>query len=136
MLELCVLSNLMQKHEISDSIFSIADNLIKSENEDSYIYYLALYYQSVLSLLSKENNSQEYKNELKMLKERSNRILHSKAPLRGYIEWNFMDIQNAIEEMPKETTIEQDKYQIMCEMLAIVISVRDLFQYLNDKARN
>lgn len=136
MLELCVLSNLMQKHEISDSIFSIADNLIKSENEDSYIYYLALYYQSVLSLLSKENNSQEYKNELKMLKERSNRILHSKAPLRGYIEWNFMDIQNAIEEMPKGTTIEQDKYQIMCEMLAIVISVRDLFQYLNDKARN
>ena len=47
-----------------------------------------------------------------------------------------MDIQNAIEEMPKETTIEQDKYQIMCEMLAIVVSVRDLFQYLNDKARN
>ena len=136
MLELCVLSNLMQKHEISNSIFSIADNLIKSENEDSYIYYLALYYQSVLSLLSKENNSQEYKNELKMLKERSNRILHSKTTLRGYIEWNFMDIQNAIEEMPKETTIEQDKYQIMCEMLAIVVSVRDLFQYLNDKARN
>lgn len=136
MLELCVLSNLMQNHKIKDSIFSIADNLIKKENEDSYIYFLALYYQSVLSLLSKEKKLKDYRNKLNKLKEQSSRILHSSKPLKGYVEWNFTDMQNAIEKMPKVTSVEQKKYQIMCEMLAIVVSVRDLFQYLNDKARN
>lgn len=136
MLELCVLSNLMQNHKIKDSIFSIADNLIKKENEDSYIYFLALYYQSVLSLLSKEKKLKDYRNKLNKLKEQSSRILHSSKPLKGYVEWNFTDMQNAIEKMPKVTSVGQKKYQIMCEMLAIVVSVRDLFQYLNDKARN
>ena len=136
MLELCVLSNLMQNHKIKDSIFSIADNLIKKENEDSYIYFLALYYQSVLSLLSKEKKLKDYRNKLNKLKEQSSRILHSSKPLKGYVEWNFTDMQNAIEKMPKVTSVEQKKYQIMCEMVAIVVSVRDLFQYLNDKARN
>lgn len=136
MLELCVLSNLMQNHKIKDSIFSIADNLIKKEDEDSYIYFLALYYQSVLSLLSKEKKLKDYRNKLNKLKEQSSRILHSSKPLKGYVEWNFTDMQNAIEKMPKVTSVEQKKYQIMCEMLAIVVSVRDLFQYLNDKARN
>ena len=136
MLELCVLSNLMQNHKIKDSIFSIADNLIKKENEDSYIYFLALYYQSVLSLLSKEKKLKDYRNKLNKLKEQSSRILHSSKPLKGYVEWNFTDMQNAIEKMPKVTSVEQKKNQIMCEMLAIVVSVRDLFQYLNDKARN
>lgn len=136
MLELCVLSNLIQKHKIKDSIFSIADNLIKKENEDSYIYFLALYYQSVLSLLSKEKKLKDYRNKLNKLKEQSSRILHSSKPLKGYVEWNFTDMQNAIEKMPKVTSVGQKKYQIMCEMLAIVVSVRDLFQYLNDKARN
>ena len=135
-LELSVLANLMQKHKIKDSVFSIADNLIKKEKVDSYICFLALYYQTVLSLLSKEKRLKDYRNKLIKLKELSSRILHSSESLKGYVEWNFMDMQNAIEKMPKETTIELEKYQIMCEMLAIVVSVRDLFQYLNDKARN
>ena len=49
---------------------------------------------------------------------------------------HIVESKNAIEKMPKVTSVEQEKYQTMCEMLAVVISVRDLFQYLNDKARN
>ena len=45
-------------------------------------------------------------------------------------------MQDAIEQMPRTNKDEWLKYICMKEMLALVISVRDLYKYLNDEARN
>ena len=136
MLELQVLAAMCQNTKIDPEMLQKANQLVMAVGQNSYIGFLASYYAKVCSLLLSTADLTAYVSTCSSIKDAKGEIFRQKEKLRYYIEWHFLDMQDAIEQMSRTNKDEWLKYICMKEMLALVISVRDLYKYLNDEARN
>ena len=136
MLELQVLAAMCQNTKIDSEMLQKANQLVMTVGQNSYIGFLASYYAKVSSLQLPTADLAAYVSTCSSIKDAKSEIFRQKGKLKNYIEWHFSDMQDAIEQMPRTNKDEWLKYICMKEMLALVISVRDLYKYLNDEARN
>lgn len=104
-------------------------NRIEKDPDNSYFDKLLIKYYKLIYLISKAENEKirrSFRKEIGELKTAIYANIKDKEKYQKYIDWNFVDIKNAIEK--SSSKYSKEAINLMEEATALIISARDLFE--------
>lgn len=129
-LELYALEAITNGSHLSSNVLSFADKIEKDPNNSYFDKLLIKYYKLIYNIAKariEKQREKSFRKEIGQLKNTIYAPVSDQEKYQKYIDWNFVDIKNAIEDLQPSKFPEELK-NAMKEATALIISARDLFE--------